>query len=161
MQKIRKMLGQFVEWLITYDHEITIKLDVGAKFPFHKYDGDAGSDLTVSVRTAIPARTCVNVPSGVYIESKSKIWIEIKARSSTMRVRGLEVVDAVIDHEYRGELFAAVYNPKNTTQFVEAGDRIAQIVPHRLIPLFFKEGILNASARGTDGFGSTGGISRT
>lgn len=154
---IRKILGRFVEYLLSYDHDIRITLDVGANMPFHKYNGDAGYDLLVHKDIAIPAKATVRVPSGIYIDPKDQIWMELKARSSTLKNKGLEVVDAVIDRDFRGEMMAVVYNPKNVTVFIKAGDRIVQIIPHRLIPLNFAiVNKLSESPRGSSGFGSTG-----
>jgi len=154
---IRNLLGRFVEYLLSYDHEVKVILGDGASMPFHKYNGDAGYDLITNKDIAIPAKATVRVPSGIYIDPKDQIWMELKARSSTLKNRGLEVVDAVIDQQYRGEMMAVVFNPKATTIFIKAGERIVQIIPHRLIPLHFTAVTkLSESPRGNSGFGSTG-----
>lgn len=130
--------------------------DAGALSPFRKYDGDAGYDLFAARDVAICPGQAVDVPAGVRIDPRERLWFEIKARSSTLKKRGLEVVDAVIDRDYRGDLLAVVRNPTGSTVFIKAGERIVQVIPHRLIPVRFVYGELSSSPRGTQGFGSTG-----
>ena len=153
---MRRILGRFIEWLLSYDHLVMVQMYPGAKLPSRKYPGDAGYDLYCSRDVGIPAGSTVDVPSGVFMDPREPIWMELKARSSTLKVLGLEVVDAVIDKDYRGELMAVVHNPSGTAAILRSGDRVVQIVPHRLIPIVFKIGRLSKSARGTKGFGSTG-----
>jgi len=96
------------------------------------------------------------VPSGIAISPKAPVWFEIKARSSTFRNMGLEVLDAVIDHGYRGEMFAIVFNPGPGEVALQPWTRICQIVPHLLLPVRFHWGRVLPSDRGRSGFGSTG-----
>ena len=54
-------------------------------------------------------------------------------------------------------MFACVYNPSDEEKIVEKGDRIVQIVPHRLLRCKFKYvEKLDSRTRGANGFGSTG-----
>lgn len=153
---MRRILGRFIEWLLSYEHVVVVRMQPGAKLPSRKYPGDAGYDLYCNRDVCIPAGSTIDVPSGVYMDPRESIWMELKARSSTLKVLGLEVVDAVIDKDYRGELMAVIHNPSGTAASLKAGDRVVQIVPHRLIPTVFRIGKLSESARGTKGFGSTG-----
>jgi len=153
---MRKFIGRIIEWFIGYDHEVVVSMDAGAVMPFHKYPGDAGYDLYCNEKLYIKPGATREVKSGIYMDCREQIWLEIKARSSTLKVKGLEVVDAVIDRDYRGELLAIIHNPTVETQVVEVGDRVIQIVPHRLVPLCFRIGKLSDSPRNTKGFGSTG-----
>ena len=156
---IRRALGRLIEWLISYEHEVGVRLDEGACMPFRKYGGDAGYDLVCSRDVGLQPGATYDVPCGVRIDPRDRIWFEIKARSSTMKVRGLEVVDAVIDRDYRGELKAVVHNPTGEHKEIRAGDRVVQVIPHRLIPVRFAlAAVLSESPRGSSGFGSTGGL---
>lgn len=146
----------FLEWLLSYEHDVVMELEPGARAPGHKYDGDAGYDLYCSRDVGVPSHSTVDVPCGVRLDPRARVWFEIKARSSTLKVRGLEVVDAVIDRDFRGEMLAVVHNPTGEHKVVRAGERVVQIVPHRLIPVTFREGKLRASPRGDRGFGSSG-----
>lgn len=154
---MRKLIGKIIEWFLDYPHEVFYTDDGNGHVPDHKYDGDAGYDLYCSADTVIPPHTNVNVPSGVCVQSKTRLWFELKARSSTMRKKGLQVIDAVIDNDYTGEMFSCVYNPSDEEKIVEKGDRVVQIVPMRLIKCQFKKvDKLEDRARGSNGFGSTG-----
>lgn len=154
---MRKLLGKFIEWLLCYNHVVYFSRDdEHCKLPYKSYSGDAGSDLFCSRRTTVPARGSALVPSGLRVDAQSMIWFELGARSSTFRKLGLEVVVAVIDKDFRGELFAQVINPGNEDVVVERGHRVVQIIPHRLIPVRFIEGKLSESSRGESGFGSSG-----
>ncbi len=81
-------------------------------------------------------------------------------RSGLASRHGLTLANApgLIDAGYRGEVIVAVVNlDPHETVSIEAGDRIAQLVIVALpavAPAWVEE--LPASARGEDGFGSTG-----
>lgn len=156
MGGLRRAVGRAIEWFLSYEHEVVVSLSDGAMMPGHKYPGDAGYDLYCKGDVGIPAGTTVEVPSGVFMDPRERVWFELKARSSTLKVKGLEVVDAVIDRDFRGEMMAVVHNPTGAHKFVRNGERVVQIVPHRLIPVRFRRGELGGSPRGSNGFGSTG-----
>ncbi|HJY07440.1 MAG TPA: dUTP diphosphatase, partial [Bryobacteraceae bacterium] len=63
---------------------------------------------------------------------------------------------ATIDPGYRGELKVILLNLGKAPYEVHAGDRIAQMVVARYEAVEWEEGELADSARGTDGFGSSG-----
>ena len=154
---MRKLIGQIIEWFLRYDHVVHVEIeDERCNLPGFGYPGDAGRDLFCNRRTLVKSGGSALVPSGIRIDAKDEIWFRLGARSSTFRNLGLEVVDAVIDKDYRGELFAQVINPGPEDVIVEAGHRIVQIIPHRLVPLHFKIGKLDRSDRGENGFGSSG-----
>lgn len=154
---MRKFIGRIIEWFLHYDHEVIVKEDwKKPKLPFRSYKGDAGYDLFCSKKTTIKAGGSALIPSGISIDPKERIWFHLGPRSSTFRNLGLEVVTAVIDNDYRGELFAQVINPSNEDVTVHRGSRIVQIIPHRLIPIRFKHGELSESPRAEKGFGSSG-----
>jgi len=154
---MRRLLGRFIEWLLAYRHVVVVETkSTYSSLPSFHYDDDAGFDLFVSRSMTIPPGDVMDVPSGLMLDPKDRLWFEIKARSSTFRKRGLEVQDAVIDRGYRGEMFAIVHNPTTHNVIIKVGERICQIVPHRVIPCKFRYGAVSISARGRRGFCSTG-----
>lgn len=154
---MRKLIGKMLEWFLDYPHTVKFTNNGLGRTPDHKYIGDAGYDLYCSCDTKIPPHSNINVPSGVCIQSDDRLWFELMPRSSTMRVKGLHVIEAVIDNDYTGEMFASVYNPSDEEKIVCKGDRIVQIVPHRLLRCKFKQvEKLDERTRGNNGFGSTG-----
>ena len=62
-----------------------------------------------------------------------------------------------IDPDYRGELGIIMQNNGNKSVRIKRGDRIAQLVFHSFeVPEVIESGDIGITARGTDGFGSTG-----
>lgn len=152
--RLRALVGRAIEWFLSYEHEVVV--EGSGVLPYHKYQGDAGYDLYCSEFVVVGPGCTLDVPSALFVDMRDRIWLEIKARSSTLRVKGLEVVDAVIDRDFRGELKAVIHNPTRLPVAIERGERVVQVVPHRLVPLRFRRGSLSPSPRGSNGFGSTG-----
>lgn len=138
---------------------LLVKLDPGAKPIQQPKTGDVGFDLHISETTVIPAHGFADVPSGVHMGLPEGWWGMLTGRSSTIRKRGLLVVQGIIDTGYTGELFSAVWNLTNHDITVEKGDRIAQLI---LLPNIANEvdithvNQLPETERGNKGFGSTG-----
>jgi dUTP pyrophosphatase len=96
------------------------------------------------------------IPTGIKIEMPNNIWCTISARSSTSN-KMLITPDSIIDAGYRGELFAVVFNIGYSDVYINAGDRICQVIFHERILANMKEvDKLSPSERGESGFGSTG-----
>ncbi len=151
---MRKAIGKVLEWFMGYEHTVIVEMD--SEFPISAYDGDAGYDMIVGKDITIRPNQVVDVPTNLKIDPKENLWFEIKSRSSTFSKRRLEVQDAVIDKGYRGDLYAIAFNPNDYEVHLKRGERIAQIIPHRLIPVKFERGTLSRSTRGSGGFGSSG-----
>ena len=127
--------------------------------PSKAYPRDAGWDLYTSASTTIAPQTRVDVPTGIEAALPHAFWGHILPRSSTLRKHGLQVVTAVIDSGYRGELFVQVYNPTDASVTVEIGARLAQLILHRTERVQWVEcppGELPPGERGDSGFGSSG-----
>lgn len=127
--------------------------------PRRGYPGDAGWDLIVEKDTRIPVGGFADVPHGICMEMPPGMWALITGRSSTIRKRGILVVNGIIDNGYRGPLFAAAQNLGEKPVEVKRGERIAQVIPFPLT----SQGIqltrvaeLSGHVRGQSAFGSTG-----
>lgn len=71
--------------------------------------------------------------------------------------QGLHTGSGVIDADYRGEVKILVYNFGAEPIVIEQGMRFAQMIVERIGEFEMEEaGELAATARGEDGFGSTG-----
>lgn len=127
--------------------------------PRRSYPGDAGWDLVVERDVSIWTGHFADVPHGISIEMPPTMWGLITGRSSTIRRRGLLVVNGIIDSGYRGELFAACQNLSDKTVHIKKGERLAQLIPFRLesqgMPLR-RVAELSEHDRGLNAFGSTG-----
>jgi dUTP pyrophosphatase len=76
---------------------------------------------------------------------------------SSMAARGLATTGGVIDSGYRGEILIVMTNLGDVTQELQAGEKIAQMVPVPVLtgPVQEVES-LEGSVRAAKGFGSTG-----
>jgi dUTP pyrophosphatase len=136
---------------------IRFVLGANGKAPTRAHQGDAGWDLYVSQDTFILPGTLADVHTDLYVALPPGYWAHLLSRSSTSRRYGLQVVPAVIDNGYRGELFVAVWNMSPETVKVSRHQRLAQIVPHKLAAVTWEPvTFLPDSERGTGGFGSSG-----
>jgi dUTP pyrophosphatase len=130
-----------------------------AKPPTRAYPGDAGFDLAAVDNVEIAGFDHLDIHLGVAIQWPKGMWGFLTGRSSTFRSLGLLVHPAVIDGGFRGELFALVRNMTPDPVRVEAGQRIAQIIPFPVLAdgmEMWEVDELSPSERGTNGFGSTG-----
>lgn len=125
--------------------------------PQQAHAGDAGLDLYTSDDTEIPPRGWRGIPTRTRIAPPLGVWFLIFGRSSTLHKRGLLVVPSVIDSGFRGDLFALCFNITDIAVTVRRGERVAQLLPMASIPMTSTlADVLPESARGADGFGSTG-----
>ena len=138
------------------------RLNDDAFLPGYGYPGDAGMDLAVVGSFVLNPGESRDLPTGIAVELPPGYWARITGRSSTLRKRGLFVNEGVIDEGYRGELLVYVTNRQSTPVVINHGDRLAQLIlhpVHQAPPEWADE--LSPSARGANGFGSTGFTGQT
>ena len=138
------------------------KLRENAKIPYRATTGSAGMDLyacTGDPVTIEPHQIAV-IPTGIAIELESSDYVAyIFARSGLAIKHGLAPANCVgvIDSDYRGEILIALHNDTDTHQYVENGERVAQLV---ILPCgnaeFSEVRELSGTERGGGGFGSSG-----
>ncbi len=89
-------------------------------------------------------------------ETGAPLGLLVRDRSS-MAARGLATTGGVIDAGYRGEILIVMTNLGDVTQELQAGEKIAQMVPVPVLtgPVQEVES-LEDSGRAAKGFGSTG-----
>jgi len=131
----------------------------GGKRPTQAHDGDAGWDLYCNKRTIIHTRETVDVGTGLYVRLPPGYWGQIVGRSSAPK-RGIDVVPAVIDNGFRGEMFVQMTNISHSLLTIEPGDRFAQLILHKIYPVKWEQSpdreSLGITTRGNNGFGSSG-----
>jgi dUTP pyrophosphatase len=131
-----------------------------AKLPAAQQPGDAGLDLRSVVDLVVAPGERAMVPTGVSVAIPEGHAGLVLPRSGLASRSGLTLANApgLIDAGYRGEVICAVVNlDRETPVAIAKGDRIAQLVIVAIpdvTPTWAPE--LPGSARGTDGFGSTG-----
>lgn len=138
------------------------RLDPDMGLPRLAHPGDAGADLYTTVDVTIAAGERVRVPTGIAIALPAGYGAFVHPRSGLADRAGLGVLNSpgTIDAGYRGEITVLLVNHDPAAAVVlRRGDRIAQLVVHRLPAVRFHEAdLLPGSARGEGGYGSTGGF---
>jgi len=137
------------------------RLDPGLPLPAYARPGDGGADLYTAVDVVLAPGERATVPTGLAIALPDGYAAFVHPRSGLAARSGVTMVNApgTIDAGYRGEIKVILLNTdRDTPVKLTRGDRIAQLVVQRVEHAVFVEAdSLPESARGTDGFGSTGG----
>lgn len=119
------------------------------------YDMYACCDDVVIIE---PHKT-VKIGTGLAIQPPKGYFGAIFARSGLATKNGLRPANCVgvADEDYTGEYIVALHNDTKTSQVINPGDRIAQLVFLPYLSVEFKEvDELEQTERGSGGFGSTG-----
>ena len=150
------ILGNYIPKLIKYQklNDLAIEPTRGSA-EAAGYDLYAATDFPIN----IPAHTTVKIDTGLAFELPKNTFGAIFARSGLATKQGLRPANCtgVVDSDYRGSVMVALHNDTNVEQVVQPGDRIAQMILMPYTPMLFKEvEDLSATARGENGFGSTG-----
>lgn len=131
-----------------------------ATMPSRAHDGDAGLDLHASEPAHIGPGERWQVSTGIAVEIPEGHCGLVLPRSGLAARNGISLVNApgLVDAGYRGEVKVLLLNNDPAEIFrIAPGDRIAQllITPYAVTDPVPAE-TLSESARGEDGFGSTG-----
>ncbi|MFT3886662.1 MAG: dUTP diphosphatase [Arachnia sp.] len=134
------------------------------RLPSYARPGDAGADLIAAEDVVLPPGERVLVGTGVRVAIPDGYVGLVTPRSGLAARAGLSIVNApgVIDSGYRGEIKVCLLNtdPRETIE-LSAGDRIAQLLIMPFVTAeFVPVEVLDETARGDGGYGSTGGFAR-
>ena len=136
------------------------RLEPEVELPNVAHPGDAGLDLRSAIDVEVRPGERAMVPTGVAVAIPEGYAGLVLPRSGLASRQGLTLANApgLIDAGYRGELTCALVNlDREQPVKILRGDRIAQLVIVAIPtvrPAWVEE--LPVSARGEDGFGSTG-----
>ena len=140
---------------------LIIRLDPGVPLPAYARSGDAGADLFAAEDVDLAPGERALVRTGVAIALPEGYAGFVHPRSGLAARHGVTLVNApgTIDAGYRGEIKVILLNTDLARAVsLRRGDRIAQLVVQRVENVTFREvPALPESARGDNGFGSTGG----
>lgn len=139
------------------------RLPNGADLPLPAYEtaGAAGMDLRAALAepvTLAPGERAA-VPTGIAIALPAGYEAQVRARSGLARRNGIAMVNSpgTVDSDYRGEIQVLLINHGQEPFTVARGDRIAQMVVAPVSRVAWEEAdALDETARGANGFGSTG-----
>jgi dUTP pyrophosphatase len=138
------------------------RLEEGARVPVVAHAGeDLGYDVFALEGVVLDPRSTVRVRTGIAIEARdpktgAALGLLLRDRSS-MAARGIATTGGVIDAGYRGEILVLMTNLGPETQEIQAGEKIAQMIPVPVLTGTVEEvESLEDSARAEKGFGSSG-----
>lgn len=137
-------------------------LHPAARLPAVAHPGeDLGYDLFALETVTLAPRASVRVRTGIAVEARhprtgEPLGLLVRDRSSVAS-RGIVTTAGVIDAGYRGEILILMANLGSEDQQLNAGEKIAQLVPIPVLTGFVQQAdTLEVSARTHKGFGSSG-----
>lgn len=138
-----------------------VKVRPEAVLPVYGTELSAGADLAACLDEdlVLGSGSYAKVPTGLSIQLPQGYEAQVRPRSGLAAKHGLTVLNSpgTIDADYRGEVCVLLINHGRQEVRLHHGDRIAQMVIARCEQATFSESIsLDATERGSGGFGSTG-----
>lgn len=132
------------------------KINQAALIPVRQTEGSAGFDLHAVEPISIWPGEWEKIKTGISVNVPVGCVGLIRPRSSLAARHGLDVLAGVIDSDYRGEVIVVLINLGSERYDVQIGDRVAQLVVTPIITESIEVAWLDDTARGANGFGSTG-----
>jgi len=137
-------------------------LVIGAKAPTVAHPGeDLGYDVFSLETVLLAPHSHAKVRTGVALEARhphtgEPLGLLVRDRSSVAS-KGVFATAGVIDAGYRGEILILLTNQGEEPFSIEAGDKIAQLIPLPVLTgAVTVAELLEDSSRGDKGFGSSG-----
>ena len=135
----------------------------GLALPSYQSEGAAGMDLLAAVAEGVPVRLAPGaralVPTDLVLELPAGCEAQVRPRSGLALRYGVSVLNSpgTIDCDYRGEVMVLLVNLGREAFAIRRGERIAQLIVHRVEQAQLVEvAEIAATRRGPGGFGSTG-----
>lgn len=127
--------------------------------PDYATAGAAGFDLRAATSLALAPGQYAMVPTGFAVAIPPGFEMQVRPRSGLAAKHGVTVLNApgTVDSDYRGELAVILINHGSERFDINRGDRIAQgVIAAAAQVVLIEVESLDATARGSGGFGSTG-----
>lgn len=140
--------------------KIKVKLADDAIMPTKSHHNDAGFDLYVpmGMHFKVGIRRTATIFTGVHMDIPEGYYGEVCNRSGLNFKNGTTLHGSgTIDSGYTGSIGVKIYNDSDSELALQGGDRIAQIIIHKIPDVELVEvNELSETERGSNGFGSTG-----
>ncbi len=150
--------------MVQKEHIKVVRLEhaAGLPIPVRMTTGSSGCDVCAAVtvdvvlapgeRALIPTGFCFEIPIGYEIQVRPRSGLAIKHGITLLNTPG------TIDADYRGEVKIILINLGSAVFKISRGDRIAQLVVAQVAhnTIFIETAEVEATARGSGGFGHTG-----
>lgn len=145
------------------EHSLLVKrLTYDATVPIRATPGSIGYDVFACLPSytngiIVPVRGRKLIPLGFSMHPPAGTYGRLAPRSGLAHKQGIHVMAGVIDPDYRGEVHALLLNTGDQPVYIKHGDRVAQLILEQaVIAPVVEVNDLDATERGSDGFGSTG-----
>lgn len=133
------------------------KLSQNAVLPKYAHEGDAGMDLFCSEEVVLKPNERAQIKTGVAMEIPDGYVGLVWDKSGLSHKFGLKTLGGVIDSIYRGEIMIGMINLSKEDYKFEVGHKVAQMLIQKIeFPQIIEVENLDETARGENGFGSTG-----
>ncbi|MDA9093145.1 dUTP diphosphatase [Polaribacter sp.] len=129
--------------------------------PNYETQGAAGMDLHANIEKEITLKPLERaiVKTGLFIALPVGFEAQVRPRSGLAAKKGITVLNSpgTVDADYRGEIGIILVNLSNDDFIINDGERIAQLIiaKHERVN-WVEVTVLDETARGAGGFGSTG-----
>lgn len=98
----------------------------------------------------------VKVPTNIAVQPQEGTYCQVWSRRGLLTRHGIEVKAGTIDRNYMGDVIVVMYNNSCNAYPIHHGDKIAQLIMHRIAHSTIQEtNLLALAQRGANGFGST------
>ncbi len=126
--------------------------------PHRSRDSDAGYDVHALNDALIEPGSIVNIDTGLSFIAPSGWYFTVEGRSSLYKA-GVAPFRGIIDGTYTGTITISLMNVSKLPYWILSGDRVAQLIPHAIVPIasiVVDEPSSDYNIRGNAGFGSSG-----
>ena len=141
--------------------EVSVQNDSPYELPDYATIGSAGVDLRAVLDRPLVLNPLERkiIGTGLKIALPIGYEAQVRPRSGLAAKHGISVLNSpgTIDADYRGEVGVILINLSNDAFTINPGERIAQLVLAKHEQIQWKiDKNLSSTARGSNGFGSTG-----
>lgn len=155
INKIKDISTYFCDQPERFEYKI---IHEHGKLPNRTRATDAGYDIYSVSDVILHPHKVENVSTGIIVSPPQHYYFTVEGRSS-LWAKGIMPFRGIIDATYQGPLIVTMINESDVPYQISVGDRIAQIVPHRIIDIDFvvvNEFTPVEFGRSSNGFGSSG-----
>ena len=140
------------------NQQLKVKLlSKDAILPTKATDGSAGLDICSSESITIPPGELKLVSTDIAITCPPGTYGRLAPRSGLAMKRHIDIRAGVIDADYTGPIKVALHNIGTETQILSKHTKVAQLILEKNAPVsIIQTDTLELTARGSNGFGSTG-----
>ena len=131
------------------------------EIPSYEASLSAGMDIRANIEEPITLKPLgrMIIKTGLFIALPVGFEAQVRPRSGLAAKKGITVLNSpgTVDADYRGEIGVILVNLSNDDFIINDGERIAQLIIAKHERVNWGEvTVLDETARGAGGFGSTG-----